>query len=207
MRRVAVLLCVAMACHKAEIRSFDVGEQHLEAAVPHGWEALDRGRQIVFRSESAEMILADLGPCRPEGFRREIAVVRNLSRSGRDHEARTRLGELRLPPELHVEPQLDALEAAIDGMQPASMERIADDALKLLGHDQRREVKSRQALRVDGREAMEVETWMALTHGDPARFLVVINDGRTLALHCSRCDDDAFERVAKSLHFAAGSRK
>jgi hypothetical protein len=191
--------------------------------VPAGWQALDQGRQLVFRNGESTLIFNDLGAVRPEGFRDTAAAAQELWRSGRDDEARTRLRELEQRTVLPVPSaprgtayadvalDFDRLFAAIEEMKPAPIDKIVDDALPRLGHDQfRREVKSRQATRVDGREAMEVETWMTLTHSDPRCLLLIVNEGRALAVRCDRCDGDMakiFDDVTVSLHFAAESRK
>jgi hypothetical protein len=189
--------------------------------VPVGWQALDQGRQLVFRSGETDLICTDLGAVRPDGFRDVAAAAKELWRSGRDDEARTRLWELPLRTDLFeshealerirepwsdvlsaprgapyadVATDFDRLLAAIDAMKPAPIDRIVVDALPRLGHDpSRREVKSRQATLVGDREAMTVETWMTLTHSDPRCLLVVVNAGRALALRCDRCEGVASE--------------
>lgn len=243
MKRVAVLLCLmlASACHEEEpqaARTFQVGPHRVDVTPPAGWQVLDHGRQLVFRTEAAEMILSDLGAVRPEGFREEATRAKELWRGGREDEARTRLWELPFRDQLYVSrPQMervrdpwsailsvpkgtaysevasdfDRLVAAIDVTQAVPLNWIVDDALPRLGHDQRREVKSRQPTEVNGREVMVVETWMSLTHGDPRCLLVAVNAGRVLALRCDRCEGeafDAFERLAASLQFpSAAPRK
>ena len=63
--------------------------------------------------------------------------------------------------------------------------RTHDWGLAAVGHDQRREVKSRRTLMIDGREAVEVETWNRLDHTNPQRFFFV-ETMVMLALHTGR---------------------
>ena len=240
-KSLAALLCTALAAACTEstpARTFQVGKHRIEVMVPAGWQALDQGRQLVFRSGELTLIFTDLGAVRPDGFRDTATAAKELWRSGRDDEARTRLSELPLRTDLFdsyealeriqepwsavlsaprgaayagVATDFDRLFVAIEAMKPAPIDRIVDDALPRLGHDpSRREVKSKQATAVDGREAMAVETWMTLTHADPRCLFVVVNAGRALALRCDRCEGDMariFGDVTLSLHFAAESRK
>jgi hypothetical protein len=237
----AVLLWTALAAACTETtpaRTFQVGKHSIEVTVPAGWQALDQGRQLMFRNGESTVIFTDLGAVRPEGFRDTATATRDLWRSGRDDEARTRLQELPLRTDLFdshaaleriqeplsavlssprgaaygdVAKDFDRLLAAIEEMNPPPIEQIVDDALPRLGHDEsRREVKSRLAARVDDREAMMVETWMTLTHGDPRCLFIVVNAGRALALRSDRCNGDLaeiFHDLTLSLHFAARSRK
>jgi hypothetical protein len=85
---------------------------------------------------------------------------------------------------------------------------LADtDAIALGGTrvDQRREVKSRRAIKIDQREAMEIDTWNRLDHTWPQRYLFVRADDDLLVLSTPRLADDetveAFERIRDSLHF------
>ena len=230
MKRLIFVAMLAFACGETpETQMFRVGEHRIEVVPPAGWQVLDHGRQLIFRSDAGEIILTDLGAVRPEGFRDVATAARELWRSGRDAEARTRLSELRSQPNDAREPwsdvlltprgtpygevarYFDRLLAQIDAMKPAPIESIVRDALPRLGHDQsRREVKSMRETSVDGREAMTVETWMTLTHADRRCLLVVVNAGRALAVRCDRCEGtaaEAFDDVTVGLHFAEASRK
>lgn len=232
-------MAMAVACDQPS-REVSVGEHRLFVAVPSGWQTLDQGRQLVFRKDSAELelVLSDLGAVRPEGLRKEVMRARDLWRDGRESEARSRLREVPLRKELFatrddyerflaawqavegvpldtsfatVNVPFDQFLQVIDSTQPPTLEAIADDALPRLGHDERRfELRSRQTTRVDGREAIAVETWRSLTHTDPRRFLIVVNEGRVLALRCDRCSDpvmaEGFDQVSASLHFASAPR-
>jgi len=85
------------------------------------------------------------------------------------------------------------------------LDLLADWGLKELGHDGRRDVKSRRALTVNGREVVDVETWSRLDHTYPQRFLFALNAGHLLALHTPRLADaetvKAYETIRDSLHF------
>ncbi len=74
-----------------------------------------------------------------------------------------------------------------------------------VGHDQRREVKSRRTFTLDGREAVDIETWNRLDHTNPQRLLLVNDDGELLALHTEGMafEDSlaAFEAILASIKF------
>jgi hypothetical protein len=93
---------------------------------------------------------------------------------------------------------------SVDPLLP-DMNARADWGLKELDHDGRRDVKSRRVLAVDGREAMDVETWNRLSHTWPQRFLLVLNGDHLLALYTPRLADaetvKAYETIRDSLHF------
>ena len=79
-----------------------------------------------------------------------------------------------------------------------------------VGHDQGREVKSRRAVTVDGREAMDIETWSRLDHANPQRIFLVQDDGDLLALQTVRMAFAdtlaAFDAIRDSLHFVSAKR-
>lgn len=93
----------------------------------------------------------------------------------------------------------------------ANLEELVDWGLAAVGHNERRDVKSRRAITIDGREAMDVETWQRLDHSWPLRMLFVRVDDDLLALHTTRLADDgtvkAFESIRDSLHFAVSTRR
>ena len=79
-----------------------------------------------------------------------------------------------------------------------------------VGHDQRREVKSRRTVMLDGREAVDIETWQRLDHSNPQRIFFVDDDGELLALHTERmalADSlAAFDAIRGSLHLVSARR-
>jgi hypothetical protein len=91
------------------------------------------------------------------------------------------------------------------------LDALINWGLAAVGHDQRRDVKSRRAVTVDGREAVDIETWNRLDHTWPLRMLFVRVDDDLLALHTTRLADDgtvrAFESIRDSLHFAVSTRR
>jgi hypothetical protein len=226
------------ACGGETEQSFDVGEHHVQIVVPSGWERVDQGRQVLLRRGGDQLILTDLGPSRPGGLRKEIEHIRSLWRDGTHRQAMTRLDQLPQGKHLFaagpgyqafreawtevayspadsawstVDARFQHLLNVIDTMKPAPVETVAEEAADRLEHlDHRRELRSSETRRVDGKEAVLVTTWMTLTHADERLLLLVINDGRSLALRCDRCDAPvkiAFTSVAESLHFGAGARR
>jgi len=77
-----------------------------------------------------------------------------------------------------------------------------------VGPDERREVKSRQPVALDGRQAMDIETWNRLDHTNPQRIFLVNDGGDLLALQTVRMalEDSlaAFDVIRDSLYFMSG---
>lgn len=93
---------------------------------------------------------------------------------------------------------------------PRDPDALLDWGLAAVGHDQRREVKSRRAVTIDGREAVDIETWNRLDHTNPRRIVFVRDEDDLLALHTPRmvfADSlAAFEAIRDSLHFVSARR-
>jgi hypothetical protein len=98
--------------------------------------------------------------------------------------------------------------AATEGT--ADVDAYVDWGLATVGHDQRREVKSRRTITIDGRDAIDIETWNRLDHTNPQRILLVIDGGDLLALHTERmafADSlAAFDALRDSFHFVSARR-
>jgi hypothetical protein len=89
-----------------------------------------------------------------------------------------------------------------------TLDALADRALEAIGSPgdkERREVKSRTTILIDGHEAMEVETWSRLDHTYPQRLICIPAGDQLLALHTVRMADaetlEAFDAIRDSLHF------
>ena len=93
---------------------------------------------------------------------------------------------------------------------PRDLDELIDWGLAQVGHNQRREEKSRRAVMLDGREGMDVETWHRLDHSNPQRIFFVEDDGDLLALHTvgMAFEDSlaAFGVIRDSLHFVSALR-
>lgn len=231
----ALLAALLSGCGPAAApRAFEVGEHRGGFAVPAGWEVQDQGKALRLRSGGAEIALQDLGPAGPQGIRREVERARDLWQAGRVDEARWRLRNVPVPPDLfpsvaardafwstwsglssdaakdkpfeEIEPAFANVLGHVDTMPLRDLQALADAGLAALGHDQRRDVRSREATMVGGRDALVVETWNRLSHTSPQRMLFVLNDGYLLALYAAlRADADsaaAFDSVRASLQFA-----
>jgi hypothetical protein len=87
---------------------------------------------------------------------------------------------------------------------------LIDWGLAAVGHNRRRDEKSRRAVTVDGREAIDIETWNRLDHTNPQRIFFVIDDGDLLALHTERMAFEdtlaAFDAIRDSLHLVSDRR-
>ena len=229
------LLTLLAGCEREGPRTFELGPHRGQVRVPAGWAALDQGRQWRLRHRESELVLQDLGAVGPHGIRREVEHARELWQAGRVDEARWRLRNVPVARELFpsaaereafwaawsaflgdpakavpysdIDSAFSDILARIDALPPPDRPALADAGLKALGHDQRRDVKSRQVLTVGGREALEVETWNRLSHASPQRFVFIAHDGYLLALYTARQADaealSAFASVRDSLHFAA----
>ena len=93
---------------------------------------------------------------------------------------------------------------------PRTLDELVDWGLAEIGHTQRREVKSRQIVMIEGREGVDIETWNRLDHTNPQRVFFVDADGDLLALHTERMalDDSlaAFDVLRASFHFVSARR-
>jgi hypothetical protein len=97
---------------------------------------------------------------------------------------------------------------------PSNLDELIDWGLAAVGadvgHDQRREVKSRRTVMLEGREAVDIETWQRLDHTNPQRIFFVDDDGELLALHTERMaladSRAAFDAIRDSLHFVSARR-
>jgi hypothetical protein len=63
---------------------------------------------------------------------------------------------------------------------PRDQDELIDWGLAAVGHDHRREEKSRLAVMLDGREAIDIETWNRLDHTNPQRIRFVNDEGDLL---------------------------
>lgn len=231
---VALIVALLAACDSREApRAFELGPHRGHVRVPSGWAALDHGRQWRLRKGEAELVLQDLGTAGPQGIRREVERARELWRAGRVEEARWRLRNVVVPrerfptaggreafwaawsaffadpatvvPYADIDLAFSDVLARVDALPRPNLAELSDAGLTALGHDQRRDVKSRNALKVGGRDAVDVETWNRLSHASPQRFLFIAHDGYLLALYTPRQADagtlEAFASVRDSLHF------
>ena len=93
---------------------------------------------------------------------------------------------------------------------PRDLDALFDWGLAAVGHNERRDVKSRRPVTVDGREAMNIETWHRLDHSNPQRIFFVKDDGDLLALHTVGMAFEeslaAFDTLRDSLHFVSVRR-
>ena len=93
---------------------------------------------------------------------------------------------------------------------PRDLDELVDWGLAAVDHNQRREVKSRRTVMLDGREAVDIETWHRLDHTNPQRIFFVDDDGELLALHTvGMAFQDtlaAFDAIRASLHFVSARR-
>ena len=93
---------------------------------------------------------------------------------------------------------------------PRDLDELIEWGLAQVGHNQRREEKSRRAVMLDGREGMDIETWHRLDHSNPQRIFFVEDDGDLLALHTvgMAFEDSlaAFGAIRDSLHFVSALR-
>jgi hypothetical protein len=93
---------------------------------------------------------------------------------------------------------------------PRDLDELVDWGLGMVGHDRRSELKSRRTVTIDGREAVDIETWSRLDHTNPQRIFFVNDDGDLLALRTERMalPDSlaAFDAIRDSLHFVSARR-
>lgn len=134
------------------------------------------------------------------GARRvQVTVPAGWEALDQGHQKRFRKGELEIV--------LQYLGPRTPPARDANLDELVDWGLAAIGHDQRRDVKSRRPVTLDGREAMDVETWHRLDHSNPQRIFFVRDDGDLLALHTAGMAFKdalaAFDAIRESLHFVS----
>src|SRR5262245_30110770 len=195
----------------------EVGAHRMRASIPAGWEIVDQGSQKRFRRNESEIVLQDLGPATPSSNRREVERASELWKTGRVAEAQLRVSNVSVPDEWfptadarlafqsarkkvsdksasdkpidEIEAAFLELTAALAALPPPSLDALANRGLAAVGHDQRRDVKSRREVALDGRDAEDIETWTRLSHTYPQRMLFVEDDGDLLVLYTPREGD------------------
>lgn len=173
----------------------------------------------------------DLGPAGLEGVRQEVEQARDLWSAGRDLDARWRLRRIEVPREWfatatqssnfwssmrdltgarrgagydEVEDAFTALIDTVRTLDPPPFEAAVLSALQSVEDlKSRREVGPRGITKIDGHDAMLLETHSRLAHENPRRYVVIRNRSRLLALWMDRSPTGApypvFDTVVNSL--------
>ena len=97
---------------------------------------------------------------------------------------------------------------------PRNLDELIDWGLAEIGagvgYNQRREVRWRRKVTIDGREGADIESWNRLDHSNPQRIFFVTDDGDLLVLQTvgmALADSmAAFEAIRNSLHFVSARR-
>ena len=97
---------------------------------------------------------------------------------------------------------------------PRDLDELVDWGLAEIGaevgYNQRREVRWRRKVTIDGREGVDIESWNRLDHTNPQRAFFVTDDGDLLVLQTvgmAFADSmAAFDAIRNSLHFVSARR-
>jgi hypothetical protein len=185
-----------------------VGAHQVALVVPDGWQHYDHGRQQRFEKGMAKISLADMGPGTREGFKREVEYARELFRRGQIADARDRLGRLQVrrafpsderwrvfleswrvvrgtrrdshPDSRTVERAYGAILAQISALPDPNLPSIARVMLDEMGHDERHDIAEEEAMAVDRRDALRVDTWDRLSHDFRKRYVFILDGGNIL---------------------------
>ena len=86
-----------------------------------------------------------------------------------------------------------------------NLDEAAERAMAGMGEDDRRETAARRRYRIDGREALAIDTWNRLSHQYRRSYLFVSNERKLLAFWMTLGDfavmEEAFKGLAASLAF------
>jgi len=217
-----------------ELASMTIGVHEVAVELPIGWEHLDHGREQRFEESGAQISLADFGPITSDGFVREIGKARELYRTGQLEDARSLVNGLPLraafpntarwatfetPWNVIRRAGLPAYPASSRSIEEAytealvevrtlpspSLRSLALATLAELGHNERRDIAHEEAIAVDGRAALSIDTWDRLSHTGRRRHLFVLNEGNLLVLRTETGYfpemEEAFASIAASLGF------
>jgi len=194
-------------------RTVQVGHHQVKLVPPPGWEHLDHGRQQLFRSAEAEVMLEDFGPATPKGLATELREAEKLLHAGRRSDALARVRVLHgLPiilmpsparaefwkpwtdvtylPDVAGDARLGrALRDLIrnaEALPEVSMDRIIEYVLMESGHDERREIARKETRAIHGAPWVWLETWDRTSHTYRHRFAFVEDQGYLLVLSTRR---------------------
>jgi hypothetical protein len=233
----ALLAALACATAPQEVPPLrlSIGVHDIAVRQPEGWMHLDHGLEHRFTQDSSHIAMADLGPATPAAFLHEINHARELFRKHQIEDAKEHLGSLRLRSALpgrkewdeissayyvaqdgglkrdstrqEIEDSYHQLIAAIERMEPRSLEEIVESLVFELDSGAHRQLAGQQAVAVGGREGILVETWDKMTHESRRKMLLVPNEGNVLVLDMAFGRQTemqaAFDVLVASLEFGA----
>ena len=206
---------------------FTVGLHPVSLMEPDGWEHLDHGLEHRFHKDLLQISVADIGPVTRDGYRREIGHALELFRQERLEDARAHLSGLPLKAAVFTPREWDTIRGtwfkAVDGglTKPLSdndVEFAYRDLLEMVGSKQteplaelvhrimpdlfagtHREVAEQEAVVVDGRPGVRLETWDRLSHDHRRSFLLILNHDNLLVVRMELGDYEEMKPVFDAL--------
>jgi len=92
--------------------------------------------------------------------------------------------------------------------QARDLDELIDWGLASIGSSERQEIRSRHVTTIDGREAVDIETWSRLDHSYPQKITFFKDEDDLFALTTEGMafEDSlaAFDAIRSSLHFVSG---
>jgi hypothetical protein len=205
----------------------EIGVHDVSLKTAAGWSHFDHGREHRFRRGIAQISLRDAGPGTTGGFLREIRHAWGLYSRRQVEEARVILGRLDLRAAFEnkgrwdefesywktawADPRASQLDASevhhaykvvlkeVENVGSPSMAQIVDRALPELENGPHRAVANQQAVAIDGREAIVLQTWDKLSHSNRRNYLFVLNRGNLLVARTDLGDFSELEPVFRRL--------
>ena len=213
----ALVACLAAAagCARPATRAAfaEIGHHRVRWTTPKGWEALDHGKQRLFRFAEAQISLVDMGPATAEAMIAELKAAERLWRDGRREDAFSRVRSLRSPvlrfatsdqrldfwrpwhnvtyvpsraQDYEIGPAFEALIAGATDLPPVSPALMLEYVLTALENRGRRVVARREPRLVHDSRWVVVEMWDPTTHLNRSRLAFLVNDGCLLVLAMDR---------------------
>jgi len=213
-----------------------VGIHQLNFIVPQGWQHLDQGASQAFRNAGALLELHDLGTFSRLDIIDHIKAAQELYANGEPLAAQEHVKRLpyiqaaflKAEDWLRVEDSWrtlterqerdrprdvkSAYEQVLNSLyqQPKTdLSLVAEKLLQIEDRNGQREVSQENALSIDGRKAVLIDTWDRLSHSMKKQHLFVLNEGNILALTVRLGPYDSvaqpFNEIARSLTFATAA--
>jgi hypothetical protein len=102
-----------------------------------------------------------------------------------------------------VESAYTELLVQLEALPDRDITTLAVEALADFEPLDRRTIRNRSPMLIDGRSALLVETWDRLNHIQPMRYIFILNEGRFLVVRSGLGQfseiEPAFEAIAASL--------